>query len=275
MQEGYSVRELSALSKKSPSSIRRIIHYWLSHRPPKDDSQWRTQLNQCHHIIVDGTILRRKNNEAVYVVMESTSHRLLYGAYGIREGARDLQQLYGMLAQAGLHPSSVTVDGNPQQAKYLSLQWPQIRLQRCIVHVQRQGLRWCRRKPKRTDAKHLRKLFLDLTMVKTSVQRDNFIRRVYQWDQRFGHTIRQARRTTGGWVFSDLALAARMVVRSLPDLFHFIDNAEISSSTNPSEGYFSRVKEKYRRHRGLARKCREQYFSGTFISDHDKNNNTF
>jgi hypothetical protein len=101
-------------------------------------------------------------------------------------------------------------------------------------------------------------------MVKTSVQRDNFIRRVYQWDQRFGHTIRQARRTTGGWVFSDLALAARMVVRSLPDLFHFIDNAEISSSTNPLEGYFSRVKEKYRRHRGLARKCREQYFQWYF-----------
>ena len=264
MQEGYSARELSTLSGRSPSSIRRIIHYWLSQRPPRDEAQWRNKVSQCRHVIVDGTILRRKSSEAVYAVMESGSHELLYGAYGIREGARDLQPLYGMLAHAGLCPESATIDGNPQQAKYLALQWPQVILQRCIVHVQRQGLRWCRRNPKRTDAKHLRKLFLDLAMVKTSVQRESFIRQVNRWDERFGHAIDQARRTTGGWVFSDLALAARMIVRSLPDLFHFIDNTEISSSTNPLEGYFSRVKEKYRRHRGLAPKHRERYFQWYF-----------
>ena len=97
-------------------------------------------------------------------------------------------------------------------------------------------------------------------MVKTAAQRECFIRQVNQWDQRFGHAIHQARRITGGWVFSDLALAAGMIVRSLPDLFHYVDNAEISSSTNPLEGYFSRVKEKYRRHRGLAKKHRDRYF---------------
>lgn len=265
MQEGYSARELSAMSRRSPSSMRRIIHYWLSQSPPRDDARWRARLSQCRHVIVDGTILRRKSGEAVYVVMESNSHELLYGGYGIREGARDLQRVYGMLAQAGLHLKSATIDGNPQQARYLLLQWPRVHLQRCVVHVQRQGLRWCRRNPKRTDAKHLRKLFLDLTMVKTAVQRECFIRQVNQWDQRFGHAIHQARRITGGWVFSDLALAAGMIVRSLPDLFHFVDNTKISSSTNPLEGYFSRVKEKYRRHRGLARKHRDRYFQWYFF----------
>ena len=260
IQEGYSVRELSTMSGRSPSRIRQIIHYWLSQRPPRDETQWRTKVSQCRHVIVDGTILRRRKGEAIYAVMESGSHELLYGAYGVREGARDLRQLYGMLANAGLQLYSATVDGNPQQA----LQWPQVRLQRCIVHVQRQGLRWCRRNPKRTDAKHLRKLFLALTTVKTPVQRESFIRQVTHWDERFGHAICQARRITGGWVFSDLALAARMIVRSLPDLFHFIDNTEIASSTNPLEGYYSRLKEKYRRHRGLARQHREQYFQWYF-----------
>jgi len=265
MQEGYSARELCAMSGRSPSRIRQIIHYWLSQSPPRDEAQWRALIRQCRHVIVDGTILRRKSGEAVYAVMESSSHKLLYGAYGIREGAKDLQQVYGMLAKAGLDLQSATIDGNPQQAKYLSLQWPQVRLQRCVVHVQRQGLRWCRRNPKRTDAKHLRRVFLDLTTVKTAVQRKYFIHQVNQWDQRFGQAIRQARRITGGWVFSDLVLAARMIVRSLPDLFYFVDNAEIASSTNPLEGYFSRVKEKYRRHRGLARKYREHYFQWFFF----------
>ena len=265
MQEGYSVRELSAMSQRSPSSIRRIIHYWLAQAPPRDEARWKTRMSQCHHVIVDGTILRRKSSEAVYAVMESCSHELLYGAYGIREGASDLQRVYGQLAQAGLHPKSATLDGNPQQAKYLSLQWPEIRLQRCIVHVQRQGLRWCRRNPKRTDGKHLRKLFLDLSMVKTPAQQKYFSHQVNQWDQRFGRSIQQARRITGGWVFSDLALAARMIVRSLPDLFHFIHDADISSSTNPLEGYFSRVKEKYRRHGGLAPRHRDLYFQWYFF----------
>jgi hypothetical protein len=96
------------------------------------------------------------------------------------------------------------------------------------------------------------------------VQREYFVRQVHQWDQRFGQAIRQARRITGGWVFSDLALAAGMIVRSLPDLFHFVDNIEISSSANPLEGYFCRVKEKYRRHRGLARRHRDNYFQWYF-----------
>lgn len=258
MQEGYSVRELSRMSRRSPSSIRRIVHYWLSQSPPTNEMKWKKQLSQCNHIILDGTMLRRKHGEAVYAIMESVSHKLLYGAYGVREGAKDLQRVYGILAQAGLSPKSATIDGNPQQGKYLFLQ-------RCIVHVQRQGLRWCRRNPKRTDAKHLRKLFLALTAVKTPVQREYFIRQVDQWDKRFGHAIRQARGITGGWVFSDLALAARMIVRSLPDLFHFVDDHQISSSTNPLEGYFARVKEKYRRHRGLAKKHRDHYFQWYFF----------
>ncbi len=117
MQEGYSVRELSAMSRRSSSSMRQIVRYWLSQRPPRDEEQWSKHMSQSRHIIVDGTILRRKSGEAVYVVMESSSHKILYGAYGVREGARDLQQLYGRLAQAGLHPHSATIDGNPQQGE--------------------------------------------------------------------------------------------------------------------------------------------------------------
>jgi len=264
VQEGYSVRELSALSGRSPSSLRLIVRYWLSHAPPRQETEWRSRLRQSRHIIVDGTMLHRHHSQSVYAVMESSSHQLLYGSYGIREGARDLQPLYAMLAKSGLCPKSATTDGNPQQTRYLAVQWPSLRLQRCNVHVQRQGLRWCRRNPKRTDAKHLRKLFLALTTVKTSAQRNDFIRHVHQWDRRFGPAIRQARRVTGGWVFSDLALAAHMLVRSLPDLFHFIDDPHIASSTNALEGYFSRMKEKYRRHRGLAQKSRDHYFQWYF-----------
>jgi len=222
------------------------------------------RLQNSEHLILDGTVLHRRGNDAIYALMDCSTNTLVYAAYGVREGAKDLQRLYKKLAQAGLTPKSATIDGNPQQAKYLSLQWPQIVLQRCIVHVQRQGLRWCRRRPTRTDAKHLQRLYFDLMEVKTPHDRERYIRRVEQWDQRFGSAIRQARRITGGWVFSDLVLAARMIVRALPDMFHFINEPTIAFSTNALEGYFSRLKEKYRGHRGLLPTHRERYFQWYF-----------
>jgi hypothetical protein len=75
--------------------------------------------------------------------------------------------------------------------------------------------------------------------------------------------------------YCDLALAAHMVVRFLPDPLHFVDNAGISSSTNPLEGYFSRVKENYRRHRALPRKYREHYFQRYFFLHLDKKQQHF
>jgi len=66
-----------------------------------------------------------------------------------------------------------------------------------------------------------------------------------------------------------------MVVRFLPDPLHFVDNAGISSSTNPLEGYFSRVKENYRRHRALPRKYREHYFQRYFFLHLDEKQQHF
>jgi len=43
-----------------------------------------------------------------------------------------------------------------------------------------------------------------------------------------------------------------MMLKALPDMFHYLDDKLIPFSTNSLEGYFSRVKWGYRNHRGLA-----------------------
>ena len=194
--------------------------------------------------------------------MDAQTHTIVSAAYGVREGARDLQAFYTRLASRGLLCESATIDGNPQQMKYLQIAWPSIILQRCVVHVQRQGLSWCRRTPKRTDTKHLRNLFLVLTEVKTETDRRKYVQRVLAWEQRFGSRI--VRSSTGGWVFSDLVRARSMLLKALPDLFHFLVNKSVPNSTNPLEGYFARLKEKYRCHRGLAPNNRQAYFQWYF-----------
>jgi transposase-like protein len=170
--------------------------------------------------------------------------------------------VYRALADAGLSPKSVTVDGNPQQIKYLREVWPTVTLQRCIVHVQRQGLSWCRRNPKRTDVKHLRKIFIRICSVKTSIEVRELIADVEAWEYRFGRAIEQS--SDRGWVFSDLLRARSMLLNALPDMFHYVKNSHIPSSTNTLESYFSRLKEHYRHHRGLAVHHRDAYFKWYF-----------
>ncbi len=52
-----------------------------------------------------------------------------------------------------------------------------------------------------------------------------------------------------------------MLIKALPDMFYYLDDPAISSSTNGLEGYFSRLKGHYRQHRGLSRQKLNNYFS--------------
>jgi len=85
--------------------------------------------------------------------MDAVTKTIIAGQYGVSENS--MPQLFAFfqpLKQKGLSPISCTIDGNPHVFKILKELWPSIIIQRCIVHIQRQGLSWCRRSPKRTDA---------------------------------------------------------------------------------------------------------------------------
>jgi len=239
----------------SPATVKRSIHYWLQHPPePQQPAVG------IRNIVCDGTYLEQRTG--VYAIMNAQPASLVYAEYGVPEGARQLTSIFQTLANQDVTPQSATVDGNPQQMKYLRRQWPQIIIQRCIVHVQRQGLSWCRRNPKRTDAKHLRKLFLRLSSINTLLEVERFKASLLAWEERFGIAIEQSK--VGGWVFSDLVRARSMIVKALPDLFHYVNNPLIPRSTNQVENYFGRLKDYYRRHRGLATHHRDAYFRWYF-----------
>ncbi len=140
--------------------------------------------------------------------------------------------------------------------------WPGVILQRCVVHVQRQGIMWCRRPPKRTDAKRLRELFLRVNYIRTTETRDRFIEDFMAWQQHYGSRIKE--QPERGRVFSDIKRARSMLSKALPDMFHYLDDPSIPHSTNSLEGYFSRLKDHYRQHRGLAIERRGNYFSWFF-----------
>ena len=195
--------------------------------------------------------------------MDALTHTLVRGQYGVSENApAQLHAFFAQLQRDGLSPQSFTVDGNPHVLTVLRALWPDVVVQRCLVHIQRQGLAWCRRSPKTPYARQLRDLFLQVPSIRTVADRDTFLAHWAAWEERYGAQIRGRRES--GPVFSDVKRARSMLVRALPDMVHYLADPQIPSSTNGLEGYFSRLKAHYRQHRGLHPHNRAQYFAWYF-----------
>ena len=249
--EGYTIRQLAAQSGYSPRTLRRLLASWLDRPPPLP-----ADFSACRHLLFDGTSVAHR--QGVFAVMDAARFAVVYAAPEMAEPPAHLQPFCAWLAQHGVAPLSATVDGNPHLLRLLRRQWPTIRIQRCLVHIQRQGLSWCRRQPKRRDAQRLRALFRQVMAIHTVADREPFVAQVQSWEHRYGPRLAGAAET--GWVFSDLKRARSLLLAALPDMFHYLDDPAIPKSTNAFEGYFARLKHKYRQHRGLAPAHRSAYF---------------
>jgi hypothetical protein len=249
---------LSRISKKSARKIRLIIDYWLSITPQSSYVNWADIKN----LVFDGSFIWKRKISAV-ILLNAETNKLVYGSYDFKENAYSaLVELFQGLKIAGLSPGSCTVDGLPAVIKALGYVWPNIIIQRCLFHIQRQGLKWCRSYPKTIEAKKLRLLFLSIINVNTIEERDNFLLSVKEWESNYGCKIKD--RPERGRVFSDLKRARSMLLNSLPNAFHYLYDAKIAKTTNLAEGYFSFMKTRYRDHRGLSPLKRKAFFDWFF-----------
>lgn len=250
------MRQLAQVSGLSSATLRRIIHYWLA-RPPKRS----IDLSRFKHLVVDGSYLAGRHT-AVVVIADPTCNCVVTGWYGLKEGEARMAQLCRGLAAEGLHPLSATIDGLKQVQRMLVSVWPEVIIQRCLVHIQRQGLAWCRHQPKRPDTMQLRSLFRRIITIRTDSERDLFIADWNYWLDQYGPAITASTET--GWIFGDLKRAKSVLTKALPDTFSYLDNPKIPTSTNWIESYFSRLKRHYQQHRGLAVHHRANYFAWYF-----------
>lgn len=254
--EGFSIRQLHQISPHSSAKIRQIIDRGLKCPPAVQSS-----LNSYRYLIFDGTFLFKR--KGVLALMDADSHSIIEGQYGLSENSiPQLLSFFEPLKKQGLDPKSLTVDGNPQVINVIKTLWPHAIVQRCIIHIQRQGLMWCRKSPNRTEAIHLRQIFLTVPSISDPNQLNQFLNSVQKWEEKYGTKLHQL--PEKGWVLSDLKRARSMLLRALPDMFHYLNDPQIPTSTNGLEGYFSRLKHNYRQHRGLSPSKRNLYFKWYF-----------
>jgi hypothetical protein len=128
----------------------RLIDSFLTDTPPTTALEPETG----RYLLFDGTFLHRPHS--IVVLMDGQTHTLLRGQFDVRENSElELRAFFEPMIGEGLRPRSFTVDGNRQVIKVLRMLWPDVVIQRCLVHIQRQGLSWCRNSPKTVHARQL------------------------------------------------------------------------------------------------------------------------
>lgn len=176
-------------------------------------------------------------------------------SFRVRETVKDEVRAFLLrLKGFGLNPQSITIDGLKTVSTAFKEVWPEIIVQRCLFHVQKQGLMWCRRYPKSIEAKKLKEIFREIFSIKDHKSKKLFIEKIMSWEQKYGNRV--AIHPSGGWVMSDLKRARSMLLKAMPEMFHFLDHPQIPNTSNCAESFFSKLKENIKIHRGLTKEKR-------------------
>jgi len=164
------------------------------------------------------------------------------------------------LIRLGIHLESITTDGHKSILKAIKNALPDVTVQRCLVHIQRMCLIWLTKYPKHIAGQELRELVLLLLKIKTANDQLAWTRALEQWYQYHKDYLNEKtyQPETGRYWFTHKLLrrAYQTIKRALPNMFHYLNNPKIPSTTNGIEGYFSHLKNHLDIHRGLSLKHR-------------------
>ena len=248
--EGYSIRQLVALSGHSRAKILRIKDHWLPKVPPAVD-----QLHAFKYLVLDGTYFHKDG--CLVSLMSAEQSLIVSNLYVPKEGFKTVCPWLMELKRQGLRPTAVTTDGEISVLRALRLIWPHAIFQRCLYHIQHEGCRWLRSYPSTEAGRELRRLLLTLSSVKSVKERDAFIQRFRFWKNRHQHFVIGLPHHIKANI--DLLRTVRLIDNALPNMFHYLMNPSIHSTTNALEGWHSILKRSYRQHAGLTQAHKIQF----------------
>lgn len=257
---------MSNQSGYSEFKLKQIKNYWLARLPPEIHNY-----RHVKYIIYDATYFHKDG--CLINIMNARNHKIIAQVYVSRESFKDVFPWLLHLKKKGLNPGHVTMDGERSIIRALKLTWPGIKLQRCLYHIEHEGLRWLRTYPKTDAGKDLRKILRTLSPINTIKERNYFIASYHSWLAQYKSFVMSLPRTTVA--FKDLQRTIVLINNALPDMFRYLADKYIHKTTNALEGFHSRLKTDYQRHRGMTRKHRINYIYWYCYFKNNKNSNTF
>ena len=191
--------------------------------------------------------------------MNASDQKIIAHTYTVKEGFNSTYPWFLKLKDQGLRPQFITMDGEKSVIRAIKSVWPEIKIQRCLWHIQREGMRWLRTYPKTQAGRDLRYLLMTLCRTKSEKERETFVEQYQQWLKKHKKFVMSLSSKTVA--FKDLKKAMTLIKNALADMFHYLKDHNVHSTTNALESFHSRLKADYRRHRGLTKQNKIRYLS--------------
>jgi transposase-like protein len=213
------------------STLTGIKNHWLKQIPEE-----KTDYSKVRYMVYDATYFHK--DRCLINLMDATNQKIIAHVYVKKESFLEAYPWFSSLKAQGLNPEYITTDGEQSTIRALRQVWPQAKLQRCLYHIQHEGMRWLRSYPKTEAGKQLRVLLSQLSWIKTTKERDDFIERYGKWLNKYGDDVRSLPSTTVA--YKDLKRTIVLINNGLPDMFYYLEDKNVHPTTNALEGFHSR-----------------------------------
>ena len=190
-------------------------------------------------------------------MMDAESQKVIMGDSIDKESYATAHPRFKKLREQGLNPEFVTMDGHRYVIRALKEVWPNVKIQRCLYHIQREGMRWLRTYPKTEAGRELRKLLSGVCAIRIVKERDDWVCSYKRWLRKYRSFVKSLPRSIVA--YKDLKKTMALINHALPNMFYYLDDPRVASTTNKLEGFHSRLKADFRRHRGLSEKHKRVY----------------
>jgi len=191
--------------------------------------------------------------------MDACTQNIIAHLYVRKESFVITYPWFLQLKKQGLNPCYITTDGERSVMRAMKQVWPSARLQRCLYHIQHEGMRWLRTYPKTQAGKDLRFMLSKLCTIKTIKERDCFIQTYSNWIDKYKDFVISL--PHNNIACKDLKRTMNLIKNALTDMFYYHNDKFIHATTNALESFHSRLKSDYQRHRGLTKQHRISYLS--------------
>jgi len=158
-------------------------------------------------------------------------------------------------------PDAVVVDGQKGLLAAILYLWPETKVQRCLVHIERLARIRLTRHPKSCAGKELLMLVRRLMKVRTKRQRRRWVRSYRCWERKHDAFLKErsygepktGKKRTWWYTHRNVRAVRSLIRNAMPHLFTFVRYPQVPRTTNHIEGGVnSRLKELVHRHRGLS-----------------------
>jgi len=251
-----TIEDLSKESGYSQRTLKRLFNQYLS-KPPKLSVYPSEKVN----LIIDGTYFKN----GLCLVLYRDYHIKFTQLYRLSTGEHytEIKEDLTNLLSLGVQIESITCDGHRSIIKAVKEILPNILMQRCLVHIQRDCRIWLTKNPQSQAGYELKKVVSKLHLINNHKELSFWLLDLHNWFIKFREYINEKSynpETNRYWFTHKMVRRSFMTIkRALPDMFHYLDNPNIPKSSNSIESFFAHMKGHLNIHRGLSYNHRKQF----------------